>query len=113
MAVSVPVLFNPTVLTAAAATIYTVPAAPPTLVAGNVRVRFTNTTAGAVSVTAYGIPSGGSAAAGNQFLNAVSIAGNAYLDVDVPALGPGGFMQALAGAVTSITVHQLNAVLFS
>lgn len=113
MAVTVAPLFNPTLLTGAAATIYTVPSSPTSLVYGNVRVRFTNVAAVPASVTAYAIPSGGTATATNTCLNAVSIAVNGYLDVDVPMLGPGGFFQAFGSIASDITVSCLNAVQFS
>lgn len=104
-------LFQPTVLTTGATTIYTCPVAPSTSVLKNGRVRFTNTTAGAVTVTAYAVPSAGTAGASNAFLNAVSVAANAYLDVDLPSLAAGDTFQALASAATSITVHEVGGVL--
>jgi hypothetical protein len=113
MAIQISPLFNPQVLGTAAATIFTVPAAPASLTLARGRVRFTNTSGAAVSVTAYAIPLGGTAGPGTAYLNAESIAQNTHLDVDLPVLGPGGFLQALASAVTSITVHLLDGVLFS
>jgi len=113
MAVAVvPPLFNPTVLTTAAVAIYTAPASPLTLVVARMRVRFTNTTAGPITVTAYAVPTG-SAAAGNCCANAESIAANNHIDLDIPQLGPGWAFQALASANTSITVTLLDAVTFS
>ena len=106
-------LFAPTVLTTSAATLYTCPASPVTSVLKNGRVRFTNTTAGAISVTAYAVPVAGSAAAGNCFLNAESISPNSHLDVDIPTLSTGDFLQALASANTSITATEVGGVLFS
>ncbi len=105
--------FAPTVLTTAAATLFTTPATPSTTLMRGGRMRLTNTTAGAVTVTLYAVPAAGAAAAGNAFLSAKSIAANDYLDVDVPILGPGGFVQALASANTSITAHMLSGSYFS
>lgn len=112
MAVQVVQLFPATVLTTGAATLFTVTGAP-SVVLSRGRIRFTNTTAGAVTVTAYGIPSGGSAAVGNCFCYQQSVAGGNNLDIDVPDLVLGGFIQALASANTSITAHALDGVLFS
>lgn len=113
MAVQVIRLFAPTVLTTSAATLYTAPAAAtsPNALVSRIRVRFANTTNAPVTVTAYAIESGGTAAAGNQCVPGVSVAANAVADFDMPELGPAGFIQALASAGTSITASCLNAVL--
>jgi hypothetical protein len=113
MTISYSALFAPTVLTTSAATLFTAPSTPTTTLLRGGRMRFTNTTGGAVTVTAHAIPSGGSAAPGNMFLNAKSVAANDYLDIDIPILGPGGFVQALAGANTSITAFALAGSYFS
>lgn len=106
-------LFLPTVLTAGTTTIYTCPASPSTNCLKNGRLRFSNTTGGAVTVLAYAVPSGGGAGAGNEFMNNVSIAGNSYLDVDLPTLAAGDTFQASASAGTSITVFEIGGVLFT
>lgn len=103
----------PTVLTTSAATLFTVPSVPASSLLRGGRIRLTNTTAGAVTVTLHGIPSGGTASDGNAFVKAKSVAANDYLDIDIPILGPGGFVQALAGAATSITAHMISGSLFS
>lgn len=113
MTVSYTQFFLPTVLGVAAAPLYTMPTLPATSLLRGGRVRFTNTTAGAVTVTAYAVPSGGAVAAGNAFVSGKTIAANDFLDVDVPILGPGGTLQALAGAATSITAHMISGSLFS
>lgn len=113
MAIQVPKLFDPVQLAAAAATIFTMAANPATLILSRCRMRFTNTDTVARAVTAYGIPNGGAAGAGNAFLNAESIAPNQHLDVDVPVLGPGGFVQGFADVANKVTAHQLDGVLFS
>lgn len=103
----------PTVLTTSAATLYTVPASPGTNLLRGGRVRLTNTTAGAVTATLYAVPSAGTAGVGNAFVSAKSIAANDFLDVDVPIMPAGSFIQALAGAGTSITAHMISGSLFS
>lgn len=113
MALTFTQLFAPTVLTTSAATLCTCPATPSTSVIKNGRVRFTNTTAGAVAVTAYAVPLAGTATAGNCFLNAESVGPNSHLDVDVPTLKAGDFLQAFAGAATSITMTEMGGVIFS
>lgn len=76
-------------------------------------MRLTNTTAGAVTATLYAVPLAGTAAAGNAFLSAKSIAANDYLDVDVPIMPVGAFIQGLAGSATSITAHMVSGGLYS
>lgn len=112
MTVQVIQLFAPTVLTTSAATLYTV-TGPPAVVMSRGRMRFTNTTAGAITVTAYAVPSGGSAGVGNCFCFQQSIPGGNNLDIDVPDMLIGDFIRALASANTSITALALDGVLFS
>lgn len=112
MTVQVIQMFAPTVLTTSAVTLYTVAGAP-AVVFSRGRIRFTNTTGSAQTVTAYGIPSGGAAAVGNCFCFQLSVPGGTNLDLDVPDLVLGGFVQALASANTSITAHALDGILFS
>ena len=113
MTINISQLFAPAVLTGSAVTYYTVPAAPASNTLINGRVRFSNTTTGVVTVTAYAIQSGGSASAANAFMTLEGVPANAHVDVDLPLLGAGGFFQALAGATTSITVLCLGGVIFS
>ena len=113
MSVSYSAFFTPTVLGTSVGTLFTVPASPTSTLLRGGRMRFTNTTGAAVTVTAYAIPSGGSAADGNSFVKAKSIAANDYLDIDVPLMSPGGFVQALASAATSVTAHMLSGSYFS
>jgi hypothetical protein len=113
MAITYISFFAPTVLTTSAATLFTVPATPTSTLLRGGRVRFTNTTAGAVTVTAYAVPSAGTAAAGNAIISGKSIAANDYIDVDLPLMGPSAFLQALASANTSITAHMISGSYFS
>lgn len=106
-------LFPPTVLTTSAATLFIMATSPPAVVLRNGRIRFTNTTAGPVSVTAYAIQSGGTASASNAFLNGETIAPNSHLDSDIPMLAVSGFVQALASANTSVTATALDGVTFN
>jgi hypothetical protein len=113
MTISYSSFFPPTVLTTIVATLYTVGTTPTTNLLRGGRVRLTNTTAGAVTATLYAVPNLGSPGVGNAFVSAQSIAANSYLDVDVPIMGPGTTLQALAGANTSITIHMLAGSIFS
>ena len=107
-------LFNPNqVDNAAPETLYTVPATPTAIILRNGRIRFSNPTAGAVTIKAWAVPSGGAAADTNCFLPTASIAAAGYLDVDVPVLAAGGFIQAQAGAAASISALCLDGFLQS
>ena len=114
MAITFLQLFAPNqVNNAAPETLYTVPAAPTPIILRNGRIRFTNTTAGAVTIEAWAVPAAGAAGDGNAFLPQISLAAESYLDVDVPVIGAGGFIQAQAGAANSITATALDGFLQS
>ena len=91
-------------LTTSAATYYTTPANTITTISA---CTLTNTTAGAVTATMHLVPSGGTATASNMILSARTIAAGESYNVG-PAIGQtlaaGGFLQALAGSATSITL---------
>lgn len=98
---------------AAVDTLFTVPAAPAASILRNGRVRFSNTTAGAVTIKAWGVPAAGAAGDTNVILPTVSIPANDYIDFDVPILAAGAFMQAQAGAATSITASHVDGFIQS
>ena len=100
--------FEPTVLTTAVATLYTVPAGQ--IMRGTV-VRFTNTTGGIINFTAYAVPNAGAAGASNMVVSARPISPNDFFDLIIPTMKAGDFIQALASANTSITAHFLQGVL--
>ena len=91
----------------------TVPSSPLTTLLRGGRIRLVNTTGAAVTATLYAVPSAGTAAAGNAFVSAKSIAANDYLDVDVPIMPAGATLQALASSATSITAHMVGGGLYS
>lgn len=105
--------FQPTVLGIAAATLMTVDAAPLTTLLRGARIRLTNTTGTAATATLYAVPLAGAAGVGNAFLSAKTIAANDFLDVDVPIMSAGDFIQGLAGTAASITAHMVSGSLFS
>lgn len=105
--------FAPTVLGVAASVLYTVPTLPTTTLLRGGRIRLTNTTAGAVTVTLYAVPFSGSPGAANAFASAKSIAANDYLDIDVPIMPPSSTLQGLAGAAASITAHMIAGGIYA
>ena len=79
MAFSVSKLWARDALTAANTTIFTMPTSPTTSVSSGLVVRFTNVTAGAVSVNLHAVASGGAADTTNYtdcILKGYSIAAN-------------------------------------
>jgi hypothetical protein len=112
MTVQVVQMFPPTTLTTSAATLYTVSGSDTAILARG-RIRFTNTSASAVTVTAYGVVSGDTAGAGNTFCQTQTVLANGNLDMDIPVILNGGFIQALASTGGVVTAHSLDGVLFS
>ena len=107
-------LFNPKqVNNAAVDTLFTVPTVPSTTLLRNGKLRFVNTTGAFVTVKAWAVPNGGAAADANVFLSTTSISVNGYIDVDVPVLAAGDFVQAQAGAAVSVTAQGLDGFLQS
>lgn len=98
---------------AAPDTLLTVPTSPANTILRNGRVRFVNTTGAFVTIKAWAVPNGGSSADANVFLPTTSIGVNGYVDVDVPVLGAGDFIQAQAGAASSVTALSLDGFLQS
>lgn len=113
MSIAYSKFFAPTVLGTAAATLATVPAAPLTTLLRGGRMRLVNTTSTAATATLYAVPAAGTASAGNAFMSAKTIAANDYLDVDVPIMAAGDFIQGLAGTASAITAHMLSGSLFA
>lgn len=91
-------LFEPVALGLAAATIFTVPSgAPSTLLRGAI-VRITNTTAASVAATLFSVPAAGANGPANNFFPGMSIGANSFVDVQVPQMKAGDFMQGFGGA---------------
>jgi len=92
-------------LTATAATYYTAPANTKSIIK---KLTFTNTTAGALTVTVYLVPSGGTASATNTLVSAQAIGAGECWECYQAAgqvLQAAGFIQALASAATSISIQ--------
>ena len=105
--------FAPTVLGTVAGLLMTVDLAPSSTLLRGARIRLTNTTAVAATVTLYAVPLAGAAGVGNAFVAGKPIGANDYLDVDVPIMAAGDFIQGLAGTAASITAHMISGSLFS
>ena len=103
----------PVQLLTTAATLYTVAANPANILLVGGRLRFANQDTATRAVTAYAVPSGGAATVTTAFMNAVTIAANQYLDVDLPVLAAGGSYQALADVGGKVSVFQLGGVALS
>lgn len=106
-------LFEPVQLTTTASTIYTMPAAPLTQVVKNMQVKVANTTTGAVAVTLYAVPSGGTEGDDNAFAKNESIGANSSATFNVPTLKAGDMLKALAGTATSLTIHEAGGNLYT
>lgn len=106
MTVTTMQLFEPLALTTTTAIIYTVPTTPAGILLSGSRVRFVNTTGGALTVTAYAVPFMGTAGVGNEFVSGQSIAANSFLDVDVPVMQAQETLRAKAssGGITMLTL---------
>lgn len=109
MALTYGQFFAPTLLASTATTLFTVPAA-----SGNVpvtaqgfRVKLSNTTSTAASVTLY---AGNGSSAAQECLPGYSIAGNDYLDFDVSILKSG---DSLIGIGAGIQISHLDGYLKS
>ncbi len=114
MTISYLQFFAPIVLTTADQTIYTVPTNPTSNLLRGGRVRFANSSSSAVQVTAYAVPANAAPTSpGNVFAPNISVPINGFIDVDVPLLGPGDSIQALAGSNSAITMSAINGALFS
>lgn len=107
-------LFEPSLLTTGAATIYTVPS---TSVAGtvlrNMVIRVTNYSTATRSTTLHAVPSGGSVSNTNAFANAIAIPVNDYVDFQVPLLEVSGALQALADQNAALNIQFISGNLFT
>lgn len=108
MAVTYKKLFEPTILTTSAATVFTLNAAAgatTSTILENLVIRCVNYTGSPVTVSGYAIASGGSASDDEYFAAGVTVPANDYILLTVPVMAFGGFIQMLCSAATSVTVH--------
>ena len=113
MAVTITQLFTPVVLPDAVDVLFTMPVAPASTVLKNGRVRLTNTSGSAVTVTLYADASATASSAANCCLDDYSIAAGEFLDLDIPTLRAGDTLRGFASAASSVTMHELGGTLFS
>jgi len=107
-------LFEPIVLTTSDQTLYVVPSSPTTSLLRGGRIRFANSTLSAVQINAYSVPASSTPSSpGNVFAPNLSVPSNGFIDVDVPLMAAGDYIQASAGANSSITVSAINGAIFS
>jgi hypothetical protein len=105
-------LFEPTLLGTSAATIYTAPSSPATVVIPNMQVVLTNnSTTTSYTATLYAVPLSGSASTTNVFVNARGLAPGESLEVNVPQLKAGDFLQGLASTANVINIQFLTGVI--
>lgn len=105
-------LFAPTLLTASATTIYTMPSVAGTVIK-NFIVRVTNTDSSARTVTLYAVPDGGSASATNVFFSAVSLAPGESQEVNVPTLDASDTLQGLASTTSVVNIQEAGGTLYA
>lgn len=89
-------------------TLLTVTATPSSNLLRNGRIRFSNTTGAAVTITAWCVPAAGAEGNANVFFPVKSVPANDYIDVDVPQAKAGDIIKAQAGAAASITAAPLD-----
>lgn len=83
-----------------------------TLLRGGV-VRITNYTASAASATMYSIPSGGAVSVSNICLPTTSIGPNSSIDVQLPQMKAGDFLQAFASVASSLNIQAIAGAYYS
>lgn len=90
-------------------TLYTVPSTPTNVLLMNCKIRFTNTTAGAVTIQCWA----GSGSTDQYEQINESVPADDYIDLVIPVLTAGQTITAQAGAATSISAHFLRGYLQS
>ncbi len=106
-------LFVPQLLTSAAALIFTVPADPGTdLFEGGI-VRFINTDVTGRTITAYAVPAGGSPLPANCVAFSMTVGTAVPIDVQLPLMGPGDMLYALASVTGVVSISQLGGILIT
>ncbi len=116
MAFDVAKLFSITDLTTSNVTIYTVPSSPTTTVLTGAVFRLSNVTAGAITVNMHVIDSGGSADTTNYndaLLKDYSVPANSTVEISIPVMVAGDFIQMLASALNSVNVAPVAGTLFT
>jgi hypothetical protein len=113
MGMSYSKLFEPTLLTATPATILTVPSGSASMLLKGAIVRLTNTSNSPVSVSLYSVPVAGSNGATNNFFPAKSVPANDYIDVQVPQMKAGDFLQGSAVTASVVNIQPIAGAYYS
>lgn len=113
MGMSYSKLFEPTLLTATAETILTVPAGSASMLLKGGIVRLTNTSATPVSVSLFSVPAEGANGDVNKFFPAKSVPANDYVDVQVPQLKAGDFIQGSALTPDVVNIQAISGAYYS
>lgn len=111
MALTFSQLFLPQVLPAAVGIIFTCATGKPGTTLKNGRVRLTNKTAGAVTVTLYKVTGSGAPAPGDTFVSALSVGANSYIDTNIPTMVTDDTLQGFAGSAASVNIAEMGGVL--
>jgi len=111
MSTTFPVMFDPTALTTASQTLYTVPEGANVL--RNLHIKVANYTATARWVTVWNVISGGTAADANTSVKQYVVPINDYVLIPVCRLEAGGFIDAAAEADTALVASQHGGDLFT
>lgn len=110
-------LFEPLLVTAitsgTAQTVQTIPSDPASTLFKGGAYRITNTSAAPASLTMHAVPLAGSLGVANNFFPTKSIPANDYVDVQVPQLKAGDFVQVFAGTASVINVQHLAGAYYS
>jgi hypothetical protein len=107
-------LFEPAVLPITTpVTLLTVAASPSSTLLRGAIVRLTNTTAVSAVATLYAVPLAGAAGVANSFAFELSIGPKSYVDVQVPQMKAGDFLQGVAGTAASISIAAIAGSYYS
>ena len=105
-------LFEPLALTGAPVTIFTVIGPSTTLLRGG-RVRVVNTTGTPATVTIYAVPLAGSGGTTNVAASAKVVGANDFMDIDLPIMKLGDFLQAFSGTASALTLQPMAGAFFA
>lgn len=116
MALTISQLFAPVQLPAAATVVFAMPdpAAQPTAVLKNGRVRLSNaSSSAAVPVTLYVAAAATASGPSNCCLPSQSIPPNSFIDIDIPTMKAGDTLRGMAGTANMIAMHEMGGLLYS
>lgn len=113
MAITYTKLFQPTALTNVLATLYTVPTTPGSSLLRGGRVRLTNTSGVPKTARLYAVPTGQVAADTYVFFSDQTVPAFGYVDVDIPILAAGDYLQASAAGGVGVNAQILAGGVFS